>query len=128
MRALWTPRSRVTSSPRPSHFFSGGRISARPAATSTPADDLPAFHARLTAALAATAAAQAAVTHWRSRRPALPTYSCPAALPAAEAAADARLLEAWHEGAWAALAATHAHATTSLGSGDWDALMGGVEQ
>ena len=41
----------------------------------------------------------------------------------AEAAADARLLEAWHEGAWAALAAAHAHATTSLGSGDWDALI-----
>jgi len=90
---------------------------------SAPDHDLSAFHARLAAALAAAGAAKKAVAEWRGRRPALPSYGSGAATatqPAAEVAGDARLLEAWHEGAWAALA----HATAAMGSGEWDTVLG----
>lgn len=87
-------------------------------ATPAQQDDLPSFHARLARAVAAARA----VAEWRGRRPALPSYgTAPSNLPHAEVAGDARLLEAWHEGAWAALAAAHASA---MSSGDWDAVLG----
>lgn len=122
------PATRRTSGPAPPRPAPPTRRPGltRPAATAprSPSpradggDGLPAFHARLAAALAAARA----VADWRATRPALPAYSPTAAVPAAEVAGDVRLLEAWHEGAWAALAVAHA---SGLGSGDWDAVLSG---
>lgn len=96
---------------------------ANPPSSSSPppGDDLAAFHSRLESAVAAAGAAARTIAAWRARRPSLPAYSASVALPAAEAAADARLLARWHEDAWAALA----HAT--LDSGDWDHVLGGSD-